>query len=227
MNLKKTAIAVAITAGMLSSGAQAAIIDTLFVGGGTFSMGVFTPTPNPITGSSIDIVGAYNAPGWDTNTAQSSAAANSIASFDFNNGGTWVNTYTASTATQPGVAGGGPAPSGTVGTGDTIANGDAINVDLSSFFANWNGTDFSQGSASATGTVSNVAGNNFDYSLNWTSKISGGSFTGQTGTWNITGTGSVIEVAAPIPEPETYLMMLSGLGLLGVIARRRLSQSQQ
>ena len=28
-------------------------------------------------------------------------------------------------------------------------------------------------------------------------------------------------VAAPVPEPETYAMMLAGLGLLGVVARRR------
>lgn len=28
-------------------------------------------------------------------------------------------------------------------------------------------------------------------------------------------------VAAPIPEPETYAMLLAGLGLLGVVARRR------
>jgi hypothetical protein len=29
------------------------------------------------------------------------------------------------------------------------------------------------------------------------------------------------DVAAPIPEPEAYAMMLAGLGLLGVAARRR------
>jgi hypothetical protein len=28
-------------------------------------------------------------------------------------------------------------------------------------------------------------------------------------------------VTAPVPEPETYAMMLAGLGLLGVVARRR------
>jgi hypothetical protein len=28
-------------------------------------------------------------------------------------------------------------------------------------------------------------------------------------------------VAAPVPEPETYAMMLAGLGLLGFMARRR------
>ena len=33
--------------------------------------------------------------------------------------------------------------------------------------------------------------------------------------------GDVASVAAPIPEPETYAMLLTGLGLLGVIARRR------
>jgi hypothetical protein len=30
-----------------------------------------------------------------------------------------------------------------------------------------------------------------------------------------------LDVAAPIPEPETYAMMLAGLGLLGVMTRRR------
>jgi hypothetical protein len=33
--------------------------------------------------------------------------------------------------------------------------------------------------------------------------------------------GDVASVTAPIPEPETYAMLLVGLGLLGVVARRR------
>jgi hypothetical protein len=28
-------------------------------------------------------------------------------------------------------------------------------------------------------------------------------------------------VAAPVPEPETYALLLSGLGVLGFVARRR------
>jgi hypothetical protein len=31
--------------------------------------------------------------------------------------------------------------------------------------------------------------------------------------------------AAPIPEPETYAMLLAGLGLLAFIARRRRNES--
>lgn len=33
--------------------------------------------------------------------------------------------------------------------------------------------------------------------------------------------GDVASVAAPIPEPESYAMLLAGLGLVGFIARRR------
>lgn len=33
--------------------------------------------------------------------------------------------------------------------------------------------------------------------------------------------GQTITVAAPVPEPESYAMMLAGLGLMGIVARRR------
>jgi len=32
-------------------------------------------------------------------------------------------------------------------------------------------------------------------------------------------------LAAPVPEPETYAMMLAGLGLMGAIVRRRKRQA--
>jgi hypothetical protein len=35
------------------------------------------------------------------------------------------------------------------------------------------------------------------------------------------GTGNIAFTAAPIPEPETYGMLLAGLGLIGLAARRR------
>jgi hypothetical protein len=31
-------------------------------------------------------------------------------------------------------------------------------------------------------------------------------------------------MSAPVPEPETYAMMLAGLALMGVVARRRNKQ---
>lgn len=49
----------------------------------------------------------------------------------------------------------------------------------------------------------------------------------QAGTkywFNLKGTGSEAKYSvtlAPVPEPETYAMLLAGLGLIGAIARRR------
>lgn len=39
--------------------------------------------------------------------------------------------------------------------------------------------------------------------------------------------GNLTVAIAPIPEPETYAMLLAGLGLLGVAARRRKLKSVQ
>jgi hypothetical protein len=49
------------------------------------------------------------------------------------------------------------------------------------------------------------------------------------GSYNMTGTndfsfGGTVS-AAPIPEPETYAMLLVGLGMLGFAARRRKQQA--
>ncbi len=70
------------------------------------------------------------------------------------------------------------------------------------------GTDATVTSGDAAGTYSFILGYN----------DSAGAAT--LGDWDDFVVG-VNFVAAPIPEPETYAMMLAGLGLLGVAARRR------
>jgi hypothetical protein len=37
---------------------------------------------------------------------------------------------------------------------------------------------------------------------------------------------AINQVAAPVPEPESYAMMLGGLGALGLMSRRRLKQTR-
>jgi hypothetical protein len=43
----------------------------------------------------------------------------------------------------------------------------------------------------------------------------------QYGSAAFTQSGVLTVMAAPVPEPETYAMMLAGLGLLGGMARRK------
>ncbi|MCL2590939.1 MAG: PEP-CTERM sorting domain-containing protein [Betaproteobacteria bacterium] len=43
---------------------------------------------------------------------------------------------------------------------------------------------------------------------------------------NVTNVGANKPVIPPVPEPETYAMLLAGLGLVGVVARRRRNGSR-
>lgn len=45
-------------------------------------------------------------------------------------------------------------------------------------------------------------------------------------SFNMTGTSrsNYRAYAAPVPEPETYAMLIAGLGLVGFMARRRKQQ---
>ncbi len=77
-----------------------------------------------------------------------------------------------------------------------------------------NGTPM--GSETAFGTATTFTGLAAgDYSLAWTAFKGAGA---------IAGVVNVAGFAAPVPEPETYAMLLAGLGMMGLIARRRSRQ---
>lgn len=236
MKSTMTKIAAGILLAAAASGAQAVTVSSASVTGGTFEMIGF--------GAPINFIGfgtgSTNILGYD-GTTPGSAVANTafstdgIVSFGFGAGtpapgGTQktVNTYTSQYN-----LGDLNSPAGTIGPFSPVTfnvtsmtNGAAITADTSAWFANYNGTDFNQGSGRnlvdgspdgsfATGTLSACSGNSCTYSLNWSSYIVGGSFDGNTGVWNLSGT------IAAVPEASTYGMMLAGLGLVGFAVRRR------
>lgn len=96
-----------------------------------------------------------------------------------------------------------------------------ITADFSGFFTEWNGNRFWQG-GQATGTGEWIiqptveAGSGiYNFTLHWSLVNPAGPFQGLTSDWVLTGTA-----VAVVPEPETYALMLAGLGLVGCAARR-------
>lgn len=201
--MKKTAIAAALL--LASTGAaQAATITSLDVSGGFFGMN------DPINASGDEsVIGAF--------TLDMGVYQDSITTWAFGFFGNVTNYTSAQCAdrnadTVPDCAGGGAAPSGTV---DGAAG--TIDVDMSSWFAFWNGNDFNQG-AQATGTYDEATG---AFTLNWSSTINGGPFDGATGFWQLSGTANV-EAPSSVPVPAAVWLMGSGLiGLAGVARRRK------
>ena len=201
MQFKPTLLALALVAASSSAFAASATIGDLTMTSGTFFMGGVTTSPvawTNTTNPTANMVSGYQSLGV-------------LFPFFGNN----VSAYTAASNlgaanTPAGTIAGGPIPSGTM---DTTAG--TMNVNLSSLFANWNGSDFNQGNSAVSGTLSGCSGNSCTYNMTWSSLIVGGAFNGFTGTWTATGT------VAAVPEASTYGMMIVGLGLVGAAVMRR------
>lgn len=99
-----------------------------------------------------------------------------------------------------------------------------ITADFSGFFTEWNGNIFRQGGqASGTGTwivepTPESTSGLYNFSLQWSAYHDFGPFQGFTSDWVLTGTA-----VAVVPEPETWAMLLAGLGLVAAAARRNAS----
>ena len=233
MKFAMTKIAALTVMAVASAGAYAVPVVSMSVTGGTFEMPGFTFSPIPYANfgtGAADLIGYHNGSGG-ANVANTAYDPAGTVGFLFGSptNNLKVNSYTAVTnmgdaGSPAGTIAGGPAVTGNAAS---FTNGAAITVDLRSFFANYNGTDFNQGSGKdalgnldgsfATGTLSSCVGNTCNYSIGWSSFIVGGPFATNTGIWTMTG----VAVAA-VPEASTYGMMLAGLGLVGgMVARRR------
>ena len=197
MKFAMTKIAAAAVLAMASTGALAVPVAAVYMDAatGSFNLGGSPGTPGSwaFSGAGQDLIG-------DINVAYGS-------SFTFFGGPVYAFSGDGTYAPYTGAA----APGGNPISAMVDASAGTITVDLSSWTAHWNGTNFNQGSSAASGTWDAMTG---AYNIAWSSTVVGGPFNGQTGNWSLQG-------VAAVPEASTYGMMLAGLGLVGFAVRRR------
>ncbi|MBU0600929.1 MAG: FxDxF family PEP-CTERM protein [Gammaproteobacteria bacterium] len=70
-----------------------------------------------------------------------------------------------------------------------------------------------------------ISAYSFDHSFTIDSLAAGDYYYKVTGitTGSTGGVYTLVSSTAPVPEPETYMMLLGGLGMIGLMAKRRMS----
>lgn len=215
--IKDTLAGVALGCCVLSHGAQAAPVTSLLIGEiGLLSGGVGT--------SSAQLGGGMISLSWGS-LSHGSVSFVSLGSNDgailmgavqgpgdFTGELQWLNLPAYPTTLNG-------APSG------SIVN-NAMMLDFSGFTAEWNGTSFntSPDAGTLTTAISLIGNGVYFYTADWTHLISAAdgvapAFHGFTVGVHLEGIA--VTGITPVPEADTYAMMLAGLGLVGVAARRR------
>jgi hypothetical protein len=222
MNSKKTILSAAIVAaiGILPVASQAATVTatSMSITSGEFGMGFFTNNSFiPITdfgSGAAQLIGTATGEGWDVNTLQLAPAPSAIGSFIFGNvsgGDPYINTFTAVSDSQGVDAGGHALPSA---SWDDVT-GAGVSLVMESFYGNWNGANFNQGSNTFISfAVEPNCTVSCNYTAEWLSVVTGGPSSSQIGTWRIAGTISSV----PVPA-AAWLMGAGLLGLVGVARR--------
>jgi hypothetical protein len=225
--ITKITSALALTIAAL--GAHAAVVGPtdMRITAGSWLNGFPGVPPFPVTLlSSNDITDQYNPAGWDLGVSQPTGVLALGATLSFQVGtdpGSQVNGFFA--ASVAGVNGGGSFP---VFDG-LLIDGNVSDIDMRSFFISGFGTS-NQGNASLPSNGNNplvtnltmsgcVSGISCNWTMSWQVKVLDGAFKGNTQSWQLSGT------ITAVPEVSTYSMLLSGLGLVGLVVHRRRQQA--
>jgi len=113
-------------------------------------------------------------------------------------------------------------------------SGGVLSLNLSGLVAEFPGVDLTFNLTPDVGlpvtSISEIDATHYYYTADWTHLIigSGDVYNTTSGIWALGWAGSTVVMhlegvvtLAPVPEADTYAMMLMGLGLVGLMARRR------